>query len=65
MAKLAFKPVNFQSSALNNYTALKNNKIIWLICGILKMIKWTYLENRNKPSDTENKEGYRKGKEGG
>lgn len=26
MAKLAFKLVNFQSSALNNYTALKNNK---------------------------------------
>ena len=28
-----------------------------LICGILKSYKWTYLQNRNKTTDVENKHG--------
>ena len=36
-----------------------------LICGIIKWYKWTYLQNRNRPTDIENKHGYQRERGGG
>ena len=40
--------------------------MISLMCGILKNIyEWTYLQNKNRFTDIENKHGYQRGKERG
>ena len=38
--------------------------MILLVCGILKRYKWTYLQNRNRVTDVENKLKLPKGKGG-
>ena len=60
--------MDLESIMLNEISQTEKDKccMISLICGILKKwYKWTYLGNRNRPTDIENKLTVTKGKGGG